>query len=267
MKTCQTCGRTYEDDTLSFCLDDGSALTAGGTDPEATQRIRVAPMTEPFASNAPPLSQAPTAVIPPPPPQLQHGAWAQPQKQRSSGKAWLVVAGIAALLLVTVGVGLGIFLSRGQLFNGNDANVRSNKNERSDYRPYNGTGNTTATPQPTPTPEVSVAEKLGLIGNWSGLQNGGAATLVIASGQGNTFTGTKFQRVNQVSFTGTIDAATRRITIKETKLLKGTPYNGKSGWSLASETGTLSADGRKISGTGTDEYNRSAPYRWSYTKK
>jgi hypothetical protein len=268
LKTCQTCQRTYEDDTLSFCLYDGSVLTAGGTDPQATQRIPVPQTTEPFASNAPPLSQAPTAVIPPQQ-QPQQNAWAQPQKPGGGGgKAWLVFAGIAALLLLAVGIGLGIVLSRGQLFGARtNTNEQSNGNARGNYRPYNGTGNTAGTPQATPTPEVSAAEKLGLIGNWSGVQNGGASRLTIVSGQGNTFTGTKFQRDNQVSFTGTIDPATRRITIRETKLLKGTPYNGKSGWSLASETGALSADGRKISGTGTDEYNRKAPYTWSYTKK
>jgi hypothetical protein len=259
LKTCQTCQRTYDDDTLSFCLYDGSILIAGGgaSDPNATLRIPSAQRTEPFASTpAPPVS--------PPQPQLQYGAWAQPQKSRG-GKGWLIVAGIGALLLLVVGIGLGVFLSRGNMFGGGDANTQSNKNERGDYRPYNGNAN--ATPQPTPTPETPAAEKLGLVGNWSGVQNGGAASLTIASGEGNTFTGTKVQSTNQVSFVGTIDPATRRITIKETKLLKGTPYNGKSGWSLASETGTLSADGRKISGTGTDEYNRKTPYRWSYTKK
>ncbi|HEV7842776.1 MAG TPA: hypothetical protein VGO69_03725, partial [Pyrinomonadaceae bacterium] len=116
-------------------------------------------------------------------------------------------------------------------------------------------------------PDVPVAEALGLVGTWSGSQNGRPASLTIVSGLGNAFSGTKFQGVNQVSFVGTIDPSTRRITINETKLLKGTSYTGKSGWSLASETGMLSADGRKISGTGTDQYPRKAPYTWSYTRK
>ena len=33
MKQCGYCGRQYSDDSLKFCLDDGSALS---TDPEAT---------------------------------------------------------------------------------------------------------------------------------------------------------------------------------------------------------------------------------------
>lgn len=35
MKHCQTCNRTYTDESLSYCLDDGSPLSAG-PDPEAT---------------------------------------------------------------------------------------------------------------------------------------------------------------------------------------------------------------------------------------
>ena len=38
MKQCPTCSRTYADDTLRFCLDDGSALISG-FDPQATLRI------------------------------------------------------------------------------------------------------------------------------------------------------------------------------------------------------------------------------------
>lgn len=35
MQYCQTCNRAYADDSLSYCLDDGSPLSAGA-DPEAT---------------------------------------------------------------------------------------------------------------------------------------------------------------------------------------------------------------------------------------
>lgn len=271
MKICQTCNRTYDDDTLSFCLHDGSILISGSTDPQATQRIPIPPNTEPYSSNA---ARPGNAQSPPPtlqPPQLQYGAWATPRKS-GNGKVWLAIGAIAALLLLVIGVGAGIFLSRG-VFGGNDSNARSGNYERSRNRNYNRSGNTTATPQPTPTPsptptpEVPVAERLGLVGKWSGSQNGRPATLTITSGEGNSFTGIKYQGDNQVSFSGWIDPATRRMTMRETKLLKGTPYSNGKGWSLAAETGTLSADGRKMSGTGTDEYTRKAPYKWSYTRK
>jgi hypothetical protein len=125
----------------------------------------------------------------------------------------------------------------------------------------------TPTPEPTPTPDVPAAQKLGLVGNWSGLQNGAASTLTITAGEGNSFSGTKVTGAYQLSFTGTIDPATRRVYINETKVLKGQAYSNGKGWSLGKERGTLSADGRKLSGTGNDQYNPKTPYKWSYTKK
>jgi hypothetical protein len=38
MKSCPTCNRTYSDNTITFCLVDGTILSAP-YDPEATQRI------------------------------------------------------------------------------------------------------------------------------------------------------------------------------------------------------------------------------------
>src|SRR6476619_1082193 len=51
MKSCPTCNRTYPDDTLAFCLMDGSVLSAP-YDPSETQ-------APPRRSNEPP----PTEVI------------------------------------------------------------------------------------------------------------------------------------------------------------------------------------------------------------
>lgn len=269
MKICPTCNRSYTDDTLSFCLHDGSVLISGTDDPQATQRIPVPPNTDPSASTL--VYQDQGASPPPrvPSPQPQYGAWAEPQK-RGGGKVWWAIGGIAVVLLLVAGAVVGLVLSQSGWFGGSSSQNRplnaDNKDSRGSERTDNSS-NTAARPTPTPTPAVPVAEALGLVGTWSGSQNRNPASLTIVSEQGNAFSGTKFQGVNQVSFVGTIDPSTRRITMKETKLLKGTPYTGKSGWSLASETGTLSADGRKMSGTGTDEYTRKAPYTWSYTRK
>jgi hypothetical protein len=272
MKTCPTCNRSYTDDTLSFCLHDGSVLVSSTDDPQATQRIPVPPNTTPSASTLVYPNQGSSPQAQAPPPQLQYGAWAEPQNRSSGGggKVWLAVGGIVVVLLLVAAVGLGIILNQAGWFGGNNSQNSSfnadNKNARGSER-SNNTSNTAPRPTPTPTPDVPVAEALGLVGNWGGSQNGRPASLTIVSEQGNAFSGTKFQGVNQVSFVGTIDPVTRRITVRETKLLKGTPYTGKSGWSLASETGVLSADGRKMSGTGSDEYTRKTPYTWSYTRK
>jgi hypothetical protein len=272
MKTCPTCSRTYDDDTLSFCLDDGSPLLSGPPDAQVTQRIPAASLTDPYAQSRPYTGQQPGphgygGAEPPPTLQYNAGARAEPQR-RSSRKLWLAIAGVGAVLLLAAGIGVGVILSRGDLLGGNDNRQQSlnTNNENRNNRSTNTT-NAAPTPAPTPTPAPRVAEELGLVGSWSGTQNGNPASLAIVGGEGNTFSGTKVQGVNQVTFVGTIDAKTRRVTIRETKLLKGTPYSNGSGWSLATETGALSADGSKLSGTGTDEYNRKVPYKWSYRKK
>jgi hypothetical protein len=273
VKTCPTCNRTYDDDTLSYCLYDGAILASGSLDSQATQRIPAPPTTDPRASTdiytAPTWSSAPPPQIPPT--QLQYGAWAEPQKRSGSGTLW-VVAGVAAVLLLALGIGAGIILSRGNLFGENGSQDRSTVTNKNDSRGSDRSSVTTnptpqPTPTPTPTPEVPAAEKLGLVGNWSGLQNNAASSLTIVSGQGNAFSGTKVTGDYQISFVGSIDPATRRVTIKETRVLKGTPYSNGKGWSLGSETGTLSADGRKLTGKGNDQYNPKTPYSWSYTRK
>jgi len=48
MKTCSSCGRRYEDETLVFCLDDGTRLaSASGNDAPATLRIPPPTPTQP----------------------------------------------------------------------------------------------------------------------------------------------------------------------------------------------------------------------------
>lgn len=53
MKHCSQCGRTYPDESLAFCLDDGSLLSAP-YDPNAT--LRMSPPTNPTATEVLPSS-------------------------------------------------------------------------------------------------------------------------------------------------------------------------------------------------------------------
>ena len=46
MKSCPTCNRTYSDDSITFCLVDGSIHSAP-YEPDVTQPIRVARLTNP----------------------------------------------------------------------------------------------------------------------------------------------------------------------------------------------------------------------------
>lgn len=277
MKICPTCSRTYNDEAIAFCLYDGSVLTTDYDNAPPTQRVPVPRSTDPSASgplhpDANSSSLSPPTVLSP---QQQYRPWAEqqqpPPKQRAPekktrGKLWLALAG---LVLVGGGIALGIALSQSMFSTTSVARLFDTDTDAThgSDKPTE-TSNTmlrpTPTPMPTPTPETPAAERLGLVGNWSGAINRTPASLVISSGQGNSFTGTKTQGAYQVAFVGTINPDTRQLTIKETRVLKGRPYSNGTGWSLGTENGTLSADGRKISGKGKDQY---APYSWAYTKK
>jgi hypothetical protein len=95
MKRCPACDRTYADDSTTFCLADGSLLSAP-YDPEATQRIPVR-LTDP----------APTEVLTNSPPPLQvlpyYSAPTYPVGRKSHATLYLVVATLALF------VGVGIF--------------------------------------------------------------------------------------------------------------------------------------------------------------
>src|SRR6266568_691809 len=87
MKRCPQCNRTYTDDALSFCLDDGSPLLSvsapSSFDPSATVQYPQARDTSPqptIAYNpsqaAPPPPAAPPMWSPMPPPQTRkRSAW------------------------------------------------------------------------------------------------------------------------------------------------------------------------------------------------
>jgi hypothetical protein len=79
MKRCPTCNRTYTDQSLLFCADDGTQLV-----------IEAAP-AEPF--NAPPSSQPTIAFSPTPPPP------ASSYQPTPSKKKWLAVIALALGLL------------------------------------------------------------------------------------------------------------------------------------------------------------------------
>ncbi|MEP6944977.1 MAG: hypothetical protein ABJA02_03610 [Acidobacteriota bacterium] len=98
MKICPRCSKTYNDDNLNFCLDDGNVLEQAGS----------APMPDTVMMNQPrttsPSPQVPTQY--PPVQQAAQPAWnTAPQQQQSqpkkSSKTWvwvLLILGVLALL-------------------------------------------------------------------------------------------------------------------------------------------------------------------------
>jgi hypothetical protein len=93
MKRCPTCDRTYGDDSITFCLDDGTLLSAS-YDLQATQRI-------PARLTNPQPTEVLTSNPPPTQPWQPNQSFAQPVRRSSSSVILIVV-----LLAVVVGGGI-----------------------------------------------------------------------------------------------------------------------------------------------------------------
>ena len=129
MKRCPQCNRTYTDDALSFCLDDGSPLVSttapSSFDPGATVQYPQARDTTPPPTIAYP-GQMPPASAPPPsaPP-----AWSpMPPQQTQKRSVWPWLLGIGAVL-VFMGIGVVILVfAIASITNQNSNNGNSNRN-------------------------------------------------------------------------------------------------------------------------------------------
>src|SRR3954447_2981200 len=89
MKRCPECRRDYYDDSLIYCLDDGSALLEGPGSGDA--RLAEEPATAVFRSAAPSSEAATRAQIP--------TTYDLAEKVNSAGRGKLFIA-LAALVIV-----------------------------------------------------------------------------------------------------------------------------------------------------------------------
>jgi hypothetical protein len=117
MKICPTCSRTYADETLTFCLDDGSTLSATYSQ-HTTERISASRSTDPaptevfYPGSKVDASTTPlTRTIPSlQPPIYQDKRPLQPQEKRSNRTALVLLMGVilgAILALLMTGGWLG----------------------------------------------------------------------------------------------------------------------------------------------------------------
>ena len=138
MKRCPTCNRTYTDNSLNFCLEDGSPLAADGppVDPNATIRYPAArdtsepPPTEIYRPEPAVVAPRPTTPPPPtrpapPPPQWTPPPTAAPPKKKSNA-IWWILGGLAAV--VVIGGGIVVLLIALALGTDNK-NLNANRNE------------------------------------------------------------------------------------------------------------------------------------------
>jgi len=154
MKRCPQCNRTYTDDALSFCLDDGSPLAADA--PPSVDLGATMPFIPARQTSQPTIAYRPGQMPPPPTPPSWAPAPPMPQPQRRSVWPWLL--GIGAVL-VLMGIGLVVLIfaiakisnsnsnDRAATTNTSNSNSRSaNRNSNSSTSNTNGNSNSTASP-------------------------------------------------------------------------------------------------------------------------
>lgn len=140
MKRCPSCNRTYTDLSLNFCLEDGTPLAVDGppVDPNATIRYPAArdtsepPPTEIYRPEPAVVAPRPSTPTPPPPgrpappPQWTPGPAAAPPQKKSKA-IWWILGGLAAVLII--GVGLVVMIIALASLGTDNKNVNANRNE------------------------------------------------------------------------------------------------------------------------------------------
>lgn len=169
MKRCPTCGNTYTNDQLVFCLEDGATLvdvrdSRQSFDPQATLRISAEENIPPtvaadFKPQASPTQrqQPPQMTVPPRAPQSTSDRQtppppsATPTPPPSKSTSPVIVAGITAvvtLLLVIAGIGIALLVRNSSSSNtaantesGNGTSNRDASRNASNTASDNGSSN------------------------------------------------------------------------------------------------------------------------------
>ena len=256
MKRCPACNETYSDDSLSFCLNDGAPLlSVGAPSSPSFDSSPTAPYSSSRESTAPP-----TEVYRPGPSQSSPYTPTPAASQKSNALAW-IVGGIVALIVL----GIGVVVAAGLIYSMSKASKNSNNSNNANYvahdrdrRTDSNSNNANAAEQNTPPP---AAKTLDVSGIWNGSSDGSPATLVIRRSETNSYEGveTAGEFKDEMLVKVEVSPATRRIIIREVRKLKG------DNWNLGTNEGTISSDGRSMSGTAKDSKGKS--YSWSFTKK
>lgn len=171
MKICPQCNKTYDDDNLNFCLDDGSVLSQGGgstqnnfgetirmnkgdsgqNDLPATMMINQPPTTTPHQSQNPGFNQPFGGG------QQNQSNWGgspqSVQPAQKGSKTWLWVVGIFGVLIVVCGGGLiGFFALVSNIDDNKNWNSNSGNNKNISINSRSGEGS------PTPDDRKSISK-------------------------------------------------------------------------------------------------------------
>lgn len=144
MKRCPQCNRTFTDDALSFCLDDGSPLANASdlTPPDSSLTMQYPSPRE--TTPQPTMAYRPGQMPPPPPPP----AWSPapvPQPQKRSVWPWLIGIGVVLALMGIGVVVLVIAIASITSNNNNNSSANSNSNNSNWRANRNSNANTSTT--------------------------------------------------------------------------------------------------------------------------
>ena len=133
MKICPVCHKTYSDENLNFCLEDGTLLTQSQSQsmPETVLMNQPRP-TDP---NRPQGLPQPPATTWNPPQQF-------PAQQKKSSKTWLWAVGILGLVVLLCGGGFAGLVVIGVMNSDNASNSQTTKNTRVSTTPAPSTPTT-----------------------------------------------------------------------------------------------------------------------------
>lgn len=153
MKICPVCRKTYTDENLNFCLEDGSLLTQSQAQsmPETVLMNQPRP-TDPNRPQGLP-QPAQTAWNPPPLP-------AQPQKK--SSKTWLWAVGILGAVVLLCGGSFALLVVIGMMSPDSASNTQNPANTRVSTTPAPSTP-TTWTPGDDETGDVQNVDLSGFV--------------------------------------------------------------------------------------------------------
>lgn len=181
-------------------------------------------------------------------------------REKSPGLKW--VLGIAAVAVAAIGLvafGVAIKFGADMIFVPNS--TPPNGQTPTPTQAPTVVSNTTATGNDSAA-TVATDNAHDLRGKWTGTYGplGQPATLTIKTHNGKLLEGVLEQGTIRVAFNGTIESGS--IHMKQSAVLSG------DGWSLGEDSGTVSSDGKKMSGTGKDPFGGSLgmTYQWSFRR-
>ena len=162
MKVCPRCQKTYSDDNLNFCLDDGTVLTQAGSPstqesmPETVFMNQPRPTAPHTSFGNEPAAQGSWSSQPPPYVQ------AAPKKK---SRMWIWVVGILALVALVCGGGLvGFVVYFASLDTNSNHSNNGNKIISSNNKFPSPGPNTNGSPKTTSSPDDSTAQNVDLSG-------------------------------------------------------------------------------------------------------